>query len=128
MPKHSDDIQVDVADLKSEIRAIEQSVEAAKARFDESVRRANDAVEQLEKEVSSTSHGTSGAPGGNDLVDDEKGVIGRTPVGEVAVEVADVPVHRADRPDVRSDLRRLKIGFHFISPLRSCLSAAIITI
>lgn len=69
MPKHSDDIQVDVADLKSEIRAIEQSVEAAKARFDESVRRANDAVEQLEKEVSSTSHGTSGTPGGNDLVE-----------------------------------------------------------
>lgn len=69
MPKRSDDIQVDVADLKSEIRAIEQSVEVAKARFDESVRRANDAVEQLGEEVSSTSHGTSGAPGRNDLVE-----------------------------------------------------------
>ncbi len=68
MPNRSDDIQVDVADLKSEIRAIEQSVEAAKARFDESVRRANDAVEQLEKEAAAASHDPSASSGG-DLVE-----------------------------------------------------------
>lgn len=65
MPNRSDDIQVDVADLKSEIKAIEQSVEAAMARFDESVRRAKSAVEQLEKEAASASRSGSRASGGD---------------------------------------------------------------
>ena len=69
MPKRSDDILVSAGDIKTEIKAIEQSVEAATARFDESVRRSNDAVEQLEKEIASTLHRTSGAPGDNDLVE-----------------------------------------------------------
>ena len=50
MPKKSDSFQVDAAELRAEIRAIEQSVEAAKARFDRSVRLAADALAQLEKQ------------------------------------------------------------------------------
>lgn len=60
MPKRSDTIEVNAADLKAEIRAIEQSVEAGKARLDESVRRAKDAAEQLERE-SAAAHGGAGA-------------------------------------------------------------------
>ena len=64
MPKRSDTIEVNAADLKAEIRAIEQSVEAGKARLDESVRRAKDAAEQLEHE-SAAAHGEVGASSGD---------------------------------------------------------------
>ena len=49
MTKRSDTIEVNLADLKAEINAIEQSVDAAQIRYDESVRRAKAAAEQVER-------------------------------------------------------------------------------
>lgn len=65
MPKGSDVIEVDIDDLKAEIKAIEQSLDAAKDRLDESVRLANGAVERLEAKAAAASRRPSGATGGD---------------------------------------------------------------
>lgn len=55
--------RVDVADIRKEIKAVEQSVAAAVARLEASLRRANEAVERLETQADNR----TGAVGATDL-------------------------------------------------------------